>query len=419
MSNSLAIAAVTSTVRYVLERSLQATHLGPVGGARVTTLRPGDLGDADLAGPAGINVFCYLATPNHAWNLDDLPTRRSNGSLASRPVAAVDLHYLLTCYGQEESLDAQRLLGRAIVALKSTSVLTRDVVVDAMTHFGAQSETSFLTEADLADEVELVKLSPVPLSLEEMSKLWGVLDAPYQLSLTYLATVVLISASALPTVALPVQARGVTVGPAQPPRIAAVATDPAHQNVTVGAELVVTGSGLVPSTAASVRVGIGPAELAPASDATASQLRVTVDDTVPAGVHGVDVRHRSVPGPAGSPPPRSTAASNRVPVVVHPTVSIGAIDPATVTLPVTPALQPGQEVSVLLTRLVAADPDDPNELTVLLPPLTAGSAAVHAITLRRADLALGTWLVRVQVDGVQSVPGLVDGVYATPALTLA
>ncbi|MFN8078351.1 MAG: DUF4255 domain-containing protein [Kineosporiaceae bacterium] len=419
MSNSLAIAAVTSTIRYVLERSLQATHLGPVGGARVTTLRPSELGDADLAGPAGINVFCYLATPNHAWNLDDLPTRRSNGSLASRPVAAVDLHYLLTCYGQEESLDAQRLLGRAIVALKSTSVLTRDVVDDAMTHFGAQSETAFLTSADLADEVELVKLSPVPLSLEEMSKLWGVLDASYQLSLTYLATVVLISASALPTVALPVQARSITLGPARPPQIRSVATDPAHEAVTVGSELVVTGSGLVPSTAASVRVGIGPAELVPASGATSATLRVTVDDTVPAGVHGVNVQHRSIPGAGASPPARVTAVSNRVPVVVQPTVSVSAIDPTTVTLAITPALQSGQEVSVLLTRLVAADPDEPSDLTLLLPPLAAGSAAQHVITLRRADLALGTWLVRVQVDGVQSVPGLVDGVYATPALTLA
>ena len=40
-------------------------------------------------------------TPNHAWNLTDLPTRRGDGSLTRRPVAAIDLHYLITAYGDD------------------------------------------------------------------------------------------------------------------------------------------------------------------------------------------------------------------------------------------------------------------------------------------------------------------------------
>ena len=46
MSNALAIAAVTSTVRFVLDLALQAPQPGQVGGAKVTTLRPDRLADA-------------------------------------------------------------------------------------------------------------------------------------------------------------------------------------------------------------------------------------------------------------------------------------------------------------------------------------------------------------------------------------
>src|SRR5829696_2923120 len=97
MSNSLAIAAVTSSIRFVIDRSLQQTHPAPVGGARVVTRRPEELTAAEFTEDPAINVYCYLATPNHAWNLTDLPTRRANGSLVHRPVAALDLHYLISC----------------------------------------------------------------------------------------------------------------------------------------------------------------------------------------------------------------------------------------------------------------------------------------------------------------------------------
>ncbi|MGH4008701.1 MAG: DUF4255 domain-containing protein [Pseudonocardiaceae bacterium] len=192
MSNGLAIAAVTSTLRYVLERALQHPHPGPVGGARVTTLRPGQLTDTSVGHGPSINVFLYRVTPNHAWNLADLPTGSTNGSVGNQRVVALDLHYLITCHGQDESLDAQRLLGRTVTALAVTPVLTRDVVADAMDTYATEAETTFLADADLADQVEPVKVSPTSMSLEEMSKLWSVLQTPYLPSLTYTATVVLI-----------------------------------------------------------------------------------------------------------------------------------------------------------------------------------------------------------------------------------
>lgn len=417
MSNSLAVAAVTSTLRYVLDRALQTSRVGQVGGATVTTLHPSRLTAPEPSAAAGINVFCFLATPNHAWNVNDLPTRRPDGSLTARPVAAVDLHYLVTCYGDDTRLEPQRLLGRVAVALKTTSVLTRDVVTTALDLYGGEVDTAFLTDSDLAEEVELVTLSPTPLSLEEMSKLWGVLGAQYLLSQTYLATVVLIAADTAPTLALPVLRSSISIVPAAPPRIEAVRTDPPDQVVTTGVELLLAGAGLVPA-AGSVRVVVGRVELEPEPDGRADALRVVLGDGVPAGLHGVRVRHRSVTGAAGSPPSRVTATSNSLPLLVRPTVTVGPVGATSVELTVSPPLRAGQQPSVLLSRLVDAGPDATDDVTLVLAPIAAGEAPTSSVALSRADLPAGTWLVRVQVDGVQSLPGVVGDVYGSPTLTL-
>lgn len=415
MSNSLAIAAVTSTLRYVLDRSLSRPHPGPVGGATVTTLRPDDLSDTDVAGTAGVNVFCYAATPNHAWNLTDIPTRRGDGSLVQRPVAAIDLHFLITCHGDDATLEPQRLLGRVVTALAATSVLTRDAVTNALALYGGQTETSFLTASDLADEVELVKLSPSTLSLEEMSKLWAVLDTPYLLSLTYLATVVLIAADVTPRVALPVQRRSLSVAPHGPPRLVTLATDPPNSPVGAGTVLVLRGSALRgPGTA----VRVGPATLAPVEGGIPQEVRTVLDGTVPAGVHAVQVVHRTPARVAGSPPARIVGASNAIPLLVRPDVEVATIEDDTVTLAVSPPLAAGQHVTVVLDRLAGGAEGDPGEVSLLLPPVAEDEAPRARIELPRADVPDGTWLLRVQVDGVESLPVVGADTYDSPSLEL-
>lgn len=418
MSNSLAIAAVTSSIRYVLDRSLQQPHVGPVGGGLVTTLRPDELATSDLAGTAGINVYCYLATPNHAWNLTDLPTRRSDGSAVQRPLAALDLHYLITCYGADEALEPQRLLGRAVGALSATSVLGRDVVTAAVDLYQTDTETSFLADSDLAGEVELVKLAPVPLSLEEMSKLWGVLDTAYQLSLTYLATVVLVSADVTPTVSLPVRTRSISVQPTGAARLAEVATVPSDHPVTTGTTLALRGSRLVAAAGAETVVRMGPAQLTPAGEATSAELRVALTPDVPAGVQSAQVLHRSPAGPPGSPPVRTLASSNAVPVVVRPTVSVDAVSATEITLGVEPPIQPRQRIAVLLRRLSAPVDGEPDDVTLVLSPVAAGDPPVPAITVSREGVPAADWLVRLQVDGIESLPEASGDTLDQPALTL-
>lgn len=160
----------------------------------------------------GVNIFLYQATPNTAWRNHDLPTRRGDGSLAQRPQIALDLHYLLTFYGDETLLEPQRILGSAVRALHAHPVLTRQEIRSAV------AATAFLTGSDLADEIETIKFSPQPLTLEELSKLWSVFfQTTYTLSMAYDASVVLIAAESQPQMTQPVLTPALQLVPAVTP----------------------------------------------------------------------------------------------------------------------------------------------------------------------------------------------------------
>ena len=100
--------------------------------------------------------------------------------------------------------------------------------------------------------------------------------------------------------------------------LAGYRTEPPESAVTEGTDLVLFGSNLAGPT---TFVRIGRAMLTPAEEPTAQQVRVTIDDSVPAGLHGAQVLHRSV---AGVAPARTLAASNAVPLwCVRPSPSGG------------------------------------------------------------------------------------------------
>ena len=75
---------------------------------------------------------------------------------------------------------------------------------------------------------------------------------------------------------------------------------------------------------------------------------MTIDDTVSAGLHGVQVLHRARPDVA---PARTVAASNALPLLVRPTVTVDAVTPADFTLALQPPLAAGQRASVTLTTM--------------------------------------------------------------------
>lgn len=423
MSNTLAIAAVTSTVRHLLQRALESTYPGPVGGATVHTVRLDQLSTGDLVGTPCLNVLLYQVTPDHAGNLTDLSTRDASGALVRRPNAAVDLHYLITASGDESALEGQRLLARALVALAATPVLTRDVIEAARTAHQTQPETAFLASADLADQIERVKLSPVPLSLEDHTRLWGLFhEATFQPSIAYRATVVLLEADMPTRRPLPVRTRLLTVQAGAQPHLASASPADSVLAPATGVELVVRGGSLLRGPTEPTVVQVGPARLVPAPGSTPAELRVTLTADVPAGIHSVRVLQlRPSTGPGG-PPERVVGASNALALTVHPGVAVARVTAEEVSFALAPPVVSGQRSVVHLDPL-GDDPDDGaprprSPLALAVEPVPPGAAPRAEATVDRELIQGGGWLVRLETDGIMSIPESSGGAYSGPRLDL-
>ena len=146
MSNSLAIATVTTALAHIVKSAAESV----VTGADVVTGRPDPAGSPSHR----IHLFLYQVSPNGALRNNDIPTRNAAGKPVVRPAAALDLHYLLAFYGNENELETQRMLGAVVRDLHSKPVLTRRMIKDAV------ASQAFLKGSNLNDAVEQVKFTP-------------------------------------------------------------------------------------------------------------------------------------------------------------------------------------------------------------------------------------------------------------------
>jgi hypothetical protein len=126
----------------------------------------------------------------------DLSNRLKPGETGPPPLA-LNLYYLLTAYGQDnEDISAHRLLGKGMRILHDNAILRRADIEAA------------LADSDLQNQVERVRITPQPLSIEEVSKLWATFQTQYRLSAGYEVSVVLIDSSLPVKAPLPVLTRG-------------------------------------------------------------------------------------------------------------------------------------------------------------------------------------------------------------------
>ena len=387
MSNFRSIATVTK----VLQSNLQIAASQAVPGAEVRTVRPTTPANGAVPAP-GIDIFLYQVTPNAALRNEDLPTRRPDGTLIQRPRAALDLHYLLVFRGNEQELEPQRLLGNAVRALHGTGILARALVHDVET----APANSFLAGSDLADAPELVKITPLSLSLEELSKLWSVFfQIPYSLSLAYQATVVSIEGDETPQRALPVAVRRVYVTPIQRAVIEEMVAASGGPIVT-GETLILKGHNLKrPITHVSLR-GV---EVAPQSvEDTEIHVPLTAPpfgaDALRAGVQGVAVVH---PVLMGVPPVEHAGfESNAATLVLRPRIT--NLPPAAtathVEVAVDPPLRRAQRAVLLLNALSGS--------TAYQFANPIAGSDMPLISFAISGVTSGQYLIRVQVDGAES-----------------
>jgi hypothetical protein len=401
MSNFLAIATVTAALSLFLSEALSEAGVD-LGGVSATSLRP----DAGSGLPApGVNVFLYQVTPNAAWQNVDLPTRRANGELIQRSQAALDLHYLLTCYGDDAKLEPQRVLGVVVRALHTQPILTRDLIRKSVLD---DKFKNLIPQSNLADAVELVKFTPLSLSLEELSKLWSVyFQTHYSLSVAYQASVILIESEDSTHAALPVRARNIYVVPFRQPLVEEVKSKVgANQPIVFTSTIVVTGKRLRADVTKIMVGGVdATSKIQTASD---TEISLTLPAGLRAGVQGLQVIQ---PRLMGTPPTQHPGVeSNLAAFVLSPRINKNpepdgppdiTVALPNVTVKLTPPVAKKQRATLLLNQLNSPNPRaysfdaaphnrpaDPAETDTLVFPI--------------AGVAAGDYLVRVQVDGADS-----------------
>ena len=221
MSNALAIATVTQTL---INRVTAGLAGSLVNGAHVTALRPDDASLQGAETTPRVNVFLYQVTPNAAFRNADLPTRGADGALIRRPQLALDLHYLFTYYGNDANLEHQRLLGAVARYLHAYPILSRTDVQAVETMQDSSNGNVLYLDSKLSAQSELVRLTPVNFSLDDISKLWAAFPTvDFVLSTAYVASVVLIETDDVPPgPALPVLKRHVLAVPFSLASISAV-----------------------------------------------------------------------------------------------------------------------------------------------------------------------------------------------------
>ncbi len=212
MSNTLAIATVTSCLQSLLQETFSSDSLAGVSGTDVKIGKPFST-TTDQTKPQ-VNIYLYQVSPNVAFANSDVPTRNTKGDLIQRVRLGLNLNYLFSFYGDEQAYVPQRLLADTSLVLHQKPLLTPSYIRKVIN----QSTQTFLKKSDLDKQIELVKFTPISYSLEELSKLWSVFfQTTYTLSIAYQASVVLIEDQQTPVCSTPVKEGGVAVSLFIPP----------------------------------------------------------------------------------------------------------------------------------------------------------------------------------------------------------
>lgn len=404
MSNALAIATVTTALAQIVRTAVQSV----LPGSDVLTERP----DSAPLGQPRARLFLYQVSPNGSLRNNDLPTRAANGNVVKRPTTALDLHYLLAFYGNENDLEPQRMLGAAVRDLHAKPVLMRQMIEDAI------ASEAFLAESNLVDAVEQVKFTPLALSLEELSKLWSVFfQAPYALSVAYQGTVVLIESEENAQASLPVLRRGkddqgvnTVLGPF--PRIESIHVGapedtgrhprpPSYPSAQLGTVLTIAGGNLGGEVVSvrfdHARLAMTKTIVIPPSDRSGDELKVTLVDNPAAqtewaaGLYTVAV----VVGNGGVERTTNELAMSFAPKIT----SIAPPNPVArdlsgnvaLTLTCGPQVRPTQRVALVIADRDVAAQAHPADTDTL------------QFTVENAPVVTDA-LVRLRIDGVDSLP---------------
>ena len=384
MSNDRAIAAVTSTLRNMLFQAV--SNDADLAGTTVTT-RPPDRARQAGATVNQINLFLYRTSIDAAWRNQDPVGARPGES--GQPALPLVLSYLMTAYGEDdEEILAHRLLGVGMQVLNDQPLLSPDAIAAALPGSG------------LEDQPDRVRITPHPIPMDEISRLWATFSTGYRISASYDAAVVLIDNTQPLRAPLPVLARSTAdQGPHVNARVApfvALASPPDGQSGARPGDMVtLVGQRLdaVTHVQISGRALDAPQLLAVA---TASAGTVTVQMPTLAPMPAGSVTAAAVVGLADG----TTMASNVAPFVLVPALTnaaplTGTLAGGSATIEVTCS---PPVVALQTVALVVGDQ------AVAGTPAAAGSEPRNSLSFTLQGFAAGSYVLRLRVDGQDSLP---------------
>jgi hypothetical protein len=394
MSNALAIAAVTATLRNLLHTGLTADH--NLADATVT-MQPVDRARTNGESANQMNIFLYHVQPSAAWRNMDYPGRARSGE-SSFPPIGLNLYYLLTAFGRDNDTArpfSHELMGRAISILHDHPLL------------GAEEIKSALPENDLWTQIERIRFTLQPYSVDEIARIWTGFQTQYRLSVAYEAAVALIDSNRPAKTPVPVLTRGSKEDSGITAQANLLPAFPALDNIAIpngqitaklGDLLTFNGSNIAGDTVkiqfANPRLA-APLVVPVRSGATDQQVAFALPAAPavwPAGVYSVClIVSRKNPDDKGLEDhftnelllPLAPFITTTLPLKVKRS-SKGV---ASIKLTFTPQVLPGQRVALLV-----------GDQEIPAPPF---ATQIDALTFAAA-IAPGTYFIRLRVDGVDT-----------------
>ena len=286
-----------------------------------------------------------------------------------------------------------------------------------------------LSAADLADQVEMIKITPEVLSTEELSKLWSTFQAHYRMCAAYrTASVVLIESARSTRTALPVLKHKVYALPMERPtidQVTSTAVSPADSRITTASTLLIRGAGLRgPVTLVQLGETLVPGAALTVTD-TQISFALSATPAIRAGVQSIQVIHQVLMGEPAPGTPHAGVTSNVAAFVLQPTITV----PATVTaaskqvaVSFNPPVGKTQRVTLFLYEFNAPEGRPARAHSFPAPKangITGPATDTASITFAFDGVAPGDYLAYVQVDGAESLLGL-DGAgkFATPKVKI-
>jgi uncharacterized protein DUF4255 len=410
MSSALAISAVTAVLQSFLSSVYNAPS-SPLGSVSVSAIAP-DIVQSSLGSGAEaqlqVNLFLHQVTPNTAWRNVGRPSVAGDGSTRLKnPPLALNLHYLLTAYASKDT-QAEALLGFAVLMMHENPVLPRSQISSALNDLASSNPPSnplakVLSSSGLADQIEMLKITPSTLGREEMAWIWTALKADYRPTFAFDVSVALLESPLASSSPLPVLSQNITAQPGSTAPSFQIQLPGGESAALPGDTVTLAGqfsTGTVQVLLVHQRLGAQPPITPSAS--TSSSVSFAIPGNTPAGNYTLSVRVTNGSGVVL----QSTLGQ---PIALAPTIPSPSAATAAanasgtlVTLTANPQVVMGQTVSLAMGGTTAP-----------AQPFTAPTAT---LSFQFPALAHGSYLARLRVDGVDS-PVAVNWSVTPPSFT--